>query len=149
MEHGSLTKVYACIVDGNLCNIIRAEITVFHDYGQPGRPVAQLLNLDRLLNEDAVGAQPAPRAHSEIEYLTTSHMADVRLRVDGERRFFPGSDLKRGHIAKGLFRGKKIGKRIRQITGMALAPETVLHQVDPFDQRVVIETGRQEFGQLA
>src|SRR5579862_3040159 len=56
--------------------------TVFHDDGDPGRTMAEFFNLDGLIHDETVGAQPTPSTNRHILHLPIAHIADVRLRVD-------------------------------------------------------------------
>ena len=80
--------------------------------------------------------------------MMLADVADVRLCVDGERRLLPGLQLPGGHGHERALRRGEIVERIGKSARVSLAPETVLHQVDPFDERVAVESRGEQIVQL-
>src|SRR3569833_1555817 len=107
MQHVDLELIYSCWVDCEFRHVIRAEIAIFENGGQPWRPVGQLLDLNWFLHDDAVGSNPCPAAYSKFDRLAIPGVADVRLRIHGEGRFLPGIQLELNHrVQRALSCGK-------------------------------------------
>src|ERR1700722_6121105 len=85
--------------------------------GKPWWAVRQFFDLNGLIHDQAVRAQPAPGAHGEILHLPVAYMADVRLSVHRERSLFPGIDLELGHANQSLLRGQIIGEWTGDVVG--------------------------------
>ena len=101
---------------------------------QPRRPIRKLVDLDRFLNDDAVGAKPSSFSHRHAQGLTIAHIAYIGLRIERERRFLPRIQLGLRHLDEGTLRVWVVWKRIRVIAGVSFTPEAVLHHVNPFDE---------------
>ena len=87
-----------------------AVFTIFHDDSDPGWTMAEFFDLDGLIHNEAVGAQPASRTNRHILHLPVAHIADVGLGVDRQRSRLPGIHLEPGHVNKSLFRGQVVGE---------------------------------------
>src|ERR1051325_7219317 len=150
MEHPVLEYVDARFVNRKILRIdsVLPVITILHDRCQPGRPVCQLLDLNRFFNHDAVRAQPATGPNTKILDFTIADIADIRLRVHGQRHLLPKLQLEFCHIEKSSGRGGVIRERTRKIAGVSFAPKPVHHQVDELHQRVVIKLLDQQLIQL-
>jgi hypothetical protein len=57
-------------------------VAVLYHHREPRRTMGQLLDLLRPVEDDAVGAEPAPSAHREVEDGAVAGPADVGLGVD-------------------------------------------------------------------
>src|SRR5690349_25145455 len=75
-------------------------------------------------------------------------MTDVWLCVHGKRRLLPGIELLRGHLGKCPLRRGVVGEWAREIAGVALAPESILHQVHPLNQRIAVKFRSEQLIQL-
>ena len=128
---------------------VLAVVAVLEDGREPRRPVRELLDLDRLVENHAVRAEPAARAHRQVVHLVVADAADVRLRVDGERGALPRLDLQARHLDRRALGGQVVGERARVVARVSLAPEAVHHEVHELDRVVAVELGGEELVQLA
>src|SRR5205085_9981559 len=87
-----------------------AKVSVFHDGCQPRWPIRKLVDLDWLLDNDAVGAHPRTRPHSHVDHITISYVADIWLGVNGDWRFLPGVELSLSHGDRRSLRSDVVGE---------------------------------------
>ena len=93
VQHGVLDDVHpgrVHAVAGGVRPVV-AMVAVLHHHREPGRPVRQLLDLLGLVEDHAVGAQPAAAADRAVEHRAVPGAADVGLRVHDERDAAPGA----------------------------------------------------------
>ena len=150
MPHGVLDCVHARAVDADL-GVVRPVlpvIAVLHHRRQPRRPSRELLDLDGLVQDDAVGAQPAPGAHREVEKGGVADVADVGLGVDDERHPLPGRHLPPRHVQERALGEGAVGEGTLPIARVPLAPEAVHHQVRELDEGVAVQLRRQQADEL-
>src|SRR5882672_828682 len=149
MQHVVLENVDSTLVRFGRGCVVFAKVTVFHNGSQPRWPVGKLVDLDWLLDDDAVGSHPGTGPDGHIDYGPIPNVADIRLGVDGDRCLLPRVELPPGHGDRRSVRGNVIGERIWIVARVTFAPESVLHQVHPFDQRISLELGGQQGVQLS
>ena len=113
------------------------------------RPPRELLDLDRLVERDAVRAQPAAGVDGTLPHGVVADPADVGLRVDDERRLLPRLELPRGHRQQ-----RPAGRCDRRRTdaasrSCALRPRSrTSSEVHELDRWIAIESGSQQIVQL-
>ena len=61
----------------------------------------------------------------------------------------PRLELEARHVHEACARRGVVGERVREVAGVPLAPEAVLHEVHPLDERIAVELGGQQLVQLA
>src|SRR5437763_8465928 len=93
MQHVILQHVDAPGIQRQLRGVVLAKISVLKYGRRPRSTVRQLVNLNRLLDNDAVGPQPSARLDGHRKNSAIANMADVRLCVDGEGRLAPRPQL--------------------------------------------------------
>ena len=123
-------------------------VAVLHHHRQPRRPPRELLDLDRLVEDDAVRAQPAAAADRLLQHRRVSRLADVGLRVDGQGQSLPGRHLPPRHVEERALRGGAVGERARPVARVPLAPEAVHHEVRELEDLLAVRLRRQQVDEL-
>ena len=112
-------------------------VAVLHHHRQPRRTVGERVDLDRLVQDDAVRAQPAPaadRAGPARRALPTSLMSGWVFTASGTR--FQASIWSRVMSTNVRSAVARSGNGLSPVAGVPLAPEAVHHQVRELDERV-------------
>ena len=128
--------------------VVLAEVSVFKNCRQPWRTICQLFNLNRLFDDDAVRADPRASAHRDFNCFAVACIADVRLRVHGQRSLLPCRQLHANHLVERALRRLRIGEGAGIAAKVAFSPESDMHDVYEFDQRIAIEAVGEQAVQL-
>ena len=133
MEHVVFQIVNPGRIHLELRGVVLAEVPVFKNCRQPGRTICQLFNLNRFFDDDAVGADPGAPAHGDINCFAVTCVADIRLRIHGQRGFLPRSQLHVNHLVERALRSLRIGEGVGIAAEVAFSPEADMHYVYEFD----------------
>jgi hypothetical protein len=146
VEHGLVDHAHPRGIHREALRVraVVAVVAVLHDHRQPGRTRGEVVDLDRLVQDDAVGAEPAPAMDRRLEHGAVADAADVGLRVHDQRDLRPGLHLTPRHLQEGALGHRAIRDRALPVAGVSFAPEAVHHQVGELHQHVAVELGGQQ-----